>query len=128
MNPLQTLLQQTLLSTQHVSKAAIIRKRDGGIRARTPNFKITQEEFARIQAAFDSPTFGREHPLSLGGRNYQCIRVDDRAIYAKDGSTGIIIAMAKNSYVLSTYDVGMYPAVCAEATEKLAEYLREKGK
>ena len=44
------------------------------------------------------------------------------------GPSGVIVAQAKNSYVVSTFDVGMLPAVCAEATEKLAEYLREKGK
>lgn len=44
------------------------------------------------------------------------------------GTTGVIIAQAKNSYVFGSYDDGMYAAVCAEATEKLADYLREKGK
>lgn len=44
---------------------------------------MTPEEFAQIQAAFDSPKYGREYPLILWDITYQCVRVDSRAIYAK---------------------------------------------
>eukprot|EP00056_Hartaetosiga_gracilis_P017538 m.7583 g.7583 ORF g.7583 m.7583 type:complete len:56 (+) comp5836_c0_seq3:384-551(+) len=44
------------------------------------------------------------------------------------GMSGVIIAQTKGSFVVCLYEAGMYPAVCAEATEKLAEYLKEKGK
>ena len=61
--------------------------------------------------------------------NWNPVRLDDSSIYAKHpGKGGLVICKTAQFLVLSTYDDGMIPGVAVEATERLAEYFKSKGK
>eukprot|EP00056_Hartaetosiga_gracilis_P017539 m.7581 g.7581 ORF g.7581 m.7581 type:complete len:106 (+) comp5836_c0_seq3:115-432(+) len=81
---LEDALNKMLMSTESVSKAAILRKKDGQVRIQTPTFAMSKEEFNTIKAAFESPRVGRDNPIVLDGSKYLAVRVDKQAIYAKD--------------------------------------------
>eukprot|EP00049_Salpingoeca_infusionum_P007644 m.124169 g.124169 ORF g.124169 m.124169 type:complete len:129 (+) comp13770_c0_seq1:269-655(+) len=128
MNELQNLLDSAVLGTRQAKTGAIIRKKDSNIRALSPHFRITPSELSTIHRAFANPKQGRETPVLIHGKAYSCVRVDEHAIYAKDGDTGVIIVQTKSLIVLAEYDGTMFAAVCAEAVESLGSYLIAKGK
>lgn len=94
--------------------------------ARSPP-KVSDSEIRSISEAFKDANKAREAPLTLAGEKYEVIRADAVAIYARNGSSGVIIGRTASNFVLATYAPGMYPAICVEAVEKISEYFRQKG-
>ena len=126
---LRALLHNVLISTGHVAHAALIRRRDGNVRAKSPGFpRISADELEGILNAFKDQKRARETPLVVARRRYRCIRVDSAALYAKEGALGVIIAPTTKCLLIALYTKGMAPSICAEATEVLAAYLNGKRK
>ena len=46
----------------------------------------------------------------------------------KSGDGGFVAARTSTQILVALYTSNMYPAVCIEAVEKLAEYFKEKGR
>ncbi|XP_073191939.1 profilin-4 isoform X2 [Lepidochelys kempii] len=68
----------------------------------------------------------RREGLYFQEKQYKCVRADAYSIYLKNENRGLI-AVKTDSYILvATYSEGMYPSVCVEAIEKLADYFRDK--
>ncbi|KAJ3289575.1 Profilin-4 [Rhizoclosmatium sp. JEL0117] len=124
------LLQEALLSTHHVQHAAIIKRKDGSIKAKSPLFEITPMDYTKILIAFESPRDVRtgEAAITLMDMAYRAVRADNLSLYAKNDKSGIIVAKTHGHYIVSTYDGTMFASVCAEAVEKLADYFRKKNK
>ena len=84
-------------------------------------------EIKMISTSFKQIGDTRSSPFEIGDHKYRCVRADNFSICARDGKAGVIVARTSGSFIVAYYAAGMYPAVCAEAVEKLAEYFREKG-
>ncbi|KAJ3300692.1 Profilin-4 [Borealophlyctis nickersoniae] len=127
---MNALLQEALMATKHVNHAAIIRRKDGAIKAKSPQFTLNAADWQRIQFAFENPREVRmaETGISLMETPYRAVRADSLSVYAKNDKTGIIIARTANHYIVATYDANMFASVAAEAVEKLADYFRKKNK
>ncbi|KAI9208630.1 profilin [Polychytrium aggregatum] len=127
---MNALLQEALLSTKHINHAAIVRRKDGSIKAKSPQFVMTAQDLQKIVTAFDSPREVRtsENGITLMDMGYRAVRADTLSIYAKNDRSGVIICRTYNHYIIGTYDGSMYASVAAEAVEKLAEYFRKKNK
>eukprot|EP00048_Salpingoeca_helianthica_P017460 m.237342 g.237342 ORF g.237342 m.237342 type:complete len:137 (-) comp21069_c0_seq1:63-473(-) len=125
---LQQLLQETILVTGHVADCAVIRRKDGAVRAGTSGFKVSDAEVEGIRESFRDPAYAREHVLRVGEQQFNCVRADESAIYAKNGKAGVVIGQTTQYFVLATYSPNMFASICAEAAESLAEFLRDKGK
>lgn len=127
---MNTLLQEALIDTKHVGHAAIIRRKDGVIKAQSAHFNISYPEMQQIERAFDFPREARSNQFTVKVMSiyYRPIRVDDRAIYGKKDASGVIISRTKNFYLIGTFDSDMVASIAAEAVEKLAEYFRKKDK
>lgn len=78
--------------------------------------------------AFKNTQHTRETGLFFDNVMFKCVRSDSDAIYAKFEQRGLILVRTKLFLVVSTYSATMNPAVCVEATEKLADYFRQKTK
>ncbi|XP_012583074.1 PREDICTED: profilin-4 isoform X3 [Condylura cristata] len=74
-----------------------------------------------------NPLQARREGLYFKEKDYRCVRADDYSLYAKNENTGVVVVKTHLYLLVATYTEGMYPGVCVEATEKLAEYLRRKG-
>ncbi|KAJ3326336.1 Profilin-4 [Boothiomyces sp. JEL0866] len=127
---MNALLQEALIGTKHISHAAIIKKKDGSIKAKSPFFIISPQEIQRIETAFLNPgeIRGSDGVVTFMDNFYKPLKADSMSIYAKNDQSGIIISQTLHHYIIGTYDSTMYASVAAEAVEKLGEYFRKKEK
>ncbi|KAI8893759.1 profilin [Globomyces pollinis-pini] len=127
---MNALLQEALLGTKHISHAAIIKKKDGSIKAKSTHFVITPQEFTRIDNGFNNPSDIRQADafLSLMDNTFKAFRADSLSIYAKNEKDGLIISQTLSHYIIGLYDSNMYGSVAVEAIEKLGDYFRKKDK
>ncbi|EPZ35069.1 Profilin domain-containing protein [Rozella allomycis CSF55] len=122
-------IQDGLLSTQHVRNAAIIKRSDGLPKAKSAGFDIDLTDFDVVEYAFEHPKDIQDTGIRINDVVYTPVRLDSFSIYAKSvDKGGAIIARTDNYYIVSLYDNGMAPGIAVEATEKMAEYFRVKGK
>ncbi|XP_071390938.1 profilin-4 [Centroberyx affinis] len=89
---------------------------------------ISPQQAQLFTDSFKYTSTTREKGLHYQDRQYTCVRADHSSIYCKSVGHGLIIVKTLLYVLVATYNDNMYPSVCVEAVEKLAEYLREKGK
>ena len=59
------------------------------------------------------------------------MRSDKNSIYARAESGdegGVVIVKTNTLVIIATFANNMYPSICVEAVENLADYFRDKGK
>ncbi|XP_067400787.1 profilin-4 [Emydura macquarii macquarii] len=127
MNQISSLLNDCLIKTKHVEHAAIIKLKDGTVWASTTGFNLQPQSALLLSYAFCKNLLQvRREGLYFTEKHYKCVRADEGSIYLKNEDEGLI-AVKTNSYILvGTYSEDMYPSVCVEAVEKLADYFRDK--
>ena len=54
---------------------------------------------------------------------YFTLRADDRSIYGKNGSTGVVCVKTKQALLIGTFDENTQPGETAKIIEGLADYL-----
>nr|XP_055029241.1 profilin-4 [Misgurnus anguillicaudatus] len=128
MNPFPQLLENCLIDTKHVECAAIIVAKSGDITAASKNFTLSSEQAKVFVDAFKHVNITRQRGLGYKGKLYTCVRADRHSIYSKCEGSGLIVVRTALFVIVATYSKDMYPSICVEAVEKLAEYLREKDK
>ncbi|XP_025097151.1 profilin-4-like isoform X2 [Pomacea canaliculata] len=128
MSQLQNLLHDALIATENVQQCAIIRRKDNMVRASSVGFNPYQDQIQMLQDAFKNPPQTREEGLYFDDKQYKCVRADKNSIYAKCGKKGLILVKTLSLLLVATYTENMFPGVCVEAVEKLADYFKEKGK
>jgi len=128
MNQLQSLLQDSLIATGHVEHCAIIRRKDFSLRAISHGSSFSARDIEEAVMAFKHPTQTREDGLLFNGVKYKCVRADKFSIYSKKDDCGIILVKTATLVLVGVYNKDMYPSICVEAVEHLADYFREKGK
>ncbi|CAG5133847.1 unnamed protein product [Candidula unifasciata] len=127
MNQLSGLLQDALIATDHVHQCAIIRREDGSIRASSLGFNVYPDQVKVFLDAFRNPRQTREEGIYYDDKNYKCVRADADSIYAKCDKSGLVLVKTATMLVFATYKENMFPSVCVEAVEKLADYFKDKG-
>ncbi|KAM4772384.1 profilin-4 [Rhinophrynus dorsalis] len=126
MNPIQNLLYDSLIRTQHVEAAALIRIKEGVVFTSPPGFHVSPQEIQVVIDAFRDKGTIRKHGFNFQDKKFKCMRADKNSIYAKCDNEGIVLVKTKSNILLTSYREGMYPSVCVEASEKLGSYFREK--
>ncbi|GAB0185429.1 quinone oxidoreductase PIG3 [Grus japonensis] len=128
MNQLQALLNDSLIRTKHVENAAIIDIKERKLCASTFGFNVPPENALNLIDTFYKNLLQvRRGGLHFKEKYYKCVRADEHSIYLQNPDGGLIVVKTKTFILVATYRVGMYPSVCVEAVEKLADYFREKG-
>ncbi|XP_059143475.1 profilin-4-like isoform X2 [Physella acuta] len=128
MNQLSNLLQDALVSTDHVHQCAIVRRKDGNVRASSLGFNLYPDQVSLLLGAFKNPPQTREEGIYFDEKQYKCVRADKQSIYAKCNKRGLVLVKTVTLVIIATYTENMFPSVCVEAVEKLADYFKEKGK
>ncbi|XP_018975937.1 profilin-4 [Cyprinus carpio] len=126
MNPFPKLLLGCLIDTKHVESAAIFVAKTGDVTAAS-NFTVCPEQTQTFLDAFKQVNVTRQRGLAFRSKHYSCVRADKHSIYTKCEGHGLILVRTALYVIVATYSQSMYPSICVEAVEKLAEYLREKG-
>ncbi|XP_048047466.1 profilin-4 [Megalobrama amblycephala] len=127
LNPFPKLLEDCLISTKHVECAAILVAKTGEVTAAF-NFTVCPEQTHMFIDSFKHVNVTRQRGLNFKNKLYTCVRADNHSIYAKCEGHGLVLVRTALYVIVATYSQSMYPSICVEAVEKLAEYLREKGK
>ncbi|KAG1972588.1 profilin-4 [Pimephales promelas] len=153
MNPFSKLLEEGLINTKHVEGAVILVANTGDVTAAS-NFtvsllqvwafltdkqmlfeflslifvKVCPEQVQMLIDSFKHLDVTRQRGLHFRNKFYTCVRADKHSIYTKCEGHGLILVRTALYVIVATYSQSMYPSICVEAVEKLAEYLREKGK
>ncbi|KAE8605233.1 hypothetical protein XENTR_v10015039 [Xenopus tropicalis] len=83
MNQIQNLLYDSLIKTQHVEAAALIRIKEGAVFPSPPRFQVQPQIMKTIVDAFKNPSALRKEGLQLWDKSYHCVRADKNSIYAK---------------------------------------------
>lgn len=82
-NPWQTVIQTHLIGSGHVECAAVLRRKDGAVKATSLGFQPSRELLSAVTGAVKDPASAREHGVQFNGASYTCCRADQWAIYAK---------------------------------------------
>ncbi|XP_062302693.1 profilin-4 [Osmerus eperlanus] len=127
LNQFQIMINDCLIDTKHVENAAILVAKNGNVTAASARFQIVPQA-QMFTDAFKDLTATRERGFYFQEKSYTCVRADRSSIYCKCGVHGLILVRTTLYVIIATYNGSMYPSVCVEAVEKLAEYLKEKGK
>ncbi|KFP77858.1 Profilin-4 [Apaloderma vittatum] len=125
MNQLQALLNDSLIRTKHVENAALIDIREKKVCASTFGFNVPPEN--ALSLIYVNLLQVRRGGLDFKQKYYKCVRADEHSICLQNVYVGFIVVKTKTFILVASYKVGMYPSVCVEAVEKLADYFREKG-
>uniref|UniRef100_A0A674A4N3 Profilin n=1 Tax=Salmo trutta TaxID=8032 RepID=A0A674A4N3_SALTR len=124
MNQFQNLINDCLIDTKHVESAVILVAKTAAVTAASvlpPQAQIFIDSFKHM-------TLTREQGFYFQDKAYTCVRADRNSIYCKCGTHGLILVKTAHYVIVATYNESMYPSVCVEAVEKLAVYLKDKGK
>ncbi len=122
---MNSLLQESLLSSKNIAEAAIIK--DGIVKAKTRNFHLRDGELLAIENGFTGVKL-RETGFTVFGESYEVIRADSLAIYGKADKKGALCQRTKEYLLIATFDATMYASSAIEALERLADYFLSKDR
>ncbi|XP_034153258.1 profilin-4 isoform X2 [Esox lucius] len=128
MNQFHNLINDCLIDTKHVESAAILVAKTATVTAASARFQVLPSQAQMFVDAFKNTTLTRERGFHFQDKAYACVRADRNSIYCKYATRGLIMVKTALYIIVATYNDSMYPSVCVEAVEKLAVYLKEKGK
>eukprot|EP00158_Paraphelidium_tribonemae_P001773 Partr_v1_DN24792_c0_g1_i1_m37177 putative Binds to actin and affects the structure of the cytoskeleton. At high concentrations, profilin prevents the polymerization of actin, whereas it enhances it at low concentrations (By len=118
----QSYVDTNLVGTQKVQKAAI-HGLDGNVWATSAGLKFTPQEVQKLISGFKDAGPLRASGLHMAGVKYIVLRADDRSIYGKQGSGGIICVKTKAAVLIALYTEAVQPGEATKVVEQLADYL-----
>eukprot|EP01121_Diplochlamys_sp_Union-15-3_P014647 TRINITY_DN4699_c0_g1_i1.p1 TRINITY_DN4699_c0_g1~~TRINITY_DN4699_c0_g1_i1.p1 ORF type:complete len:127 (-),score=16.48 TRINITY_DN4699_c0_g1_i1:15-395(-) len=122
----QGYVDNNLVGTNLVSVGSIV-GHDGSVWATSPGFNVSADEVKKLLAGFTDPGPLRASGLFINGEKYLVLKADDRSIYGKKGTGGVVTVKTGQSILIGLYNEKIQPGQCANVVEKLADYLIENG-
>lgn len=122
----QSYVDVQLIGTKQVNQGAILAL-DGNTMAASAGLSISPEEGKALGDLFANPADASTNGIAAGGQRYSAVKADERSIYAKQGSSGIVLVNTGRVIVVAVYGEGQQPGGAANAAEKLADHLIENG-
>eukprot|EP00300_Choanocystis_sp_HF-7_P025331 c27111_g1_i1.p1 GENE.c27111_g1_i1~~c27111_g1_i1.p1 ORF type:complete len:148 (+),score=17.34 c27111_g1_i1:65-445(+) len=122
----QQYVDSNLKGSGFVREAAIVGF-NGAVWAKSAGMNPTAAEVTTIVSGFATPGNLAQNGIRVNGKKFMFISADDKVVKGKDKATGIHIVKTKQALIISYYDDKIQPGACANATEKIADYLREQG-
>ncbi|EFA83938.1 profilin I [Heterostelium album PN500] len=119
----QAYVDDQLIGTGQIAKAAILGGSDGSTWAIKPADFLKPGEGPALVALFKSPADVFSKGITIGGVKYMGIKGDPRSIYGKKGATGIVCVKTNQSIVVGYYNEMQQPGNAANVVEKLGDYL-----
>jgi len=100
---------------------------DGNTWATSAGFTVTPQEGAALAALFNTPQNAFTAGINIAGTKYLAVKADNRSIYGKKGTGGIVTVKSGQALIIGVYDDKLQPGNAANVAEKLADYLIEQG-
>ncbi|POY75839.1 hypothetical protein BMF94_0919 [Rhodotorula taiwanensis] len=118
----QTYVDSNLVGTGKISRAAILGQQ-GGVWAASSGYNLAADEQAFLTKVHANPESAQANGIRAAGEKYMCIRADDRSVYGKKGSSGIIVVKTKQGILVAEYVDPTQPGEATKIVEELADYL-----
>ncbi|ORZ37596.1 profilin-2 [Catenaria anguillulae PL171] len=118
----QTYVDSNLVGTKKIVKGAIF-GHDKSTWATSPDFAVQPTELEALLQAFRDPSGIRANGLRIANQKYIALKCDDRSIYAKLGSGGLVAVKTKQALLIGLYDQSTQPGEATKVVESLADYL-----
>jgi len=122
----QAYVDDQSVGTKNLSQGAIIGL-DGNAWAVSAGFGLKAGEGLALAGLFKNPANVFAAGITINAVKYLGIKGDDRSIYGKKGSGGIVTVKTGQSIVIGVYSEGQQPGNAANTVEKLGDYLIENG-
>jgi len=122
----QAYVDQSLVGTGHVDKAAIFNAEGNSVWASSPNFSVTPAEMQEVVGAYkdtSQPKKVQSTGLYIAGQKYIVIKADETSLYGKKGREGVVIVKTKQAILITHYPEAIQPGTAANTVEKLGAYL-----
>ncbi|KAI5853050.1 hypothetical protein DFP73DRAFT_534941 [Morchella snyderi] len=119
----QGYVDQSLLGTGKIDRAAIFSAAGDSVWAASPGFAVKPEEIQVLIKGFSDSAPLYEKGLYIGGEKNFVIKADDRSIYGKQGKEGICCVKTKQAILVAHYPDTVQPGEAAKTVEQLADYL-----
>ncbi|KAL1589224.1 hypothetical protein WHR41_02257 [Cladosporium halotolerans] len=128
----QAYVDQSLVATGNVDKAAIFNDAGNSVWATSSGFTVSPAEMQEVVNAYnDKGTDGVKQVQSTGlhiaGERFVVIKADERSIYGKKGREGVVIVKTTNAILVTHYPESVQPGAAANTVEQLADYLVNVG-
>eukprot|EP01132_Coremiostelium_polycephalum_P001951 gene1951-2387_t len=120
---MQNLIDEKLIRTNCVSKAAIIGSIGGNTLASIPNDFLNEGEGIDIVNVFENSI----DTITVGGIQYGILKAEERSIYAKNGFTSVSLVKTNQNIIIGFYDETKNPGSANNVVEKTAEYFLSHG-
>jgi len=122
----QAYVDTNMVKSGNITKGAIFGL-DGNKWAISPGYNVTPDEAKKIIAAFKNPADIRASGLFIASVKHIALKCDERSVYAKVGTGGIVCVKTGKCVLIGAYDEKVQPGAAANVVEKLADYLIEAG-
>ena len=118
----QQYVDSNLVGTGKVTKGAI-HGHNGALWATSKGFNVGTQEINDLFQAYTDPSGVRANGLHIGSVKHICIKADDRSVYGKKGTGGVVCVKTKQAILIGAYEDPIQPGECAKVVEALADYL-----
>merc|ERR1712070_1088238 len=128
----QAYVDQSLVGTGNLDKAAIFNNEGNSVWAATQGFTVSPQEMQEVVTAYKDPgTDGVKQVQSTGlhiaGDRFVVLKADERSIYGKKGREGVVIVKTTQAILVTHYPETVQPGAAANTVEQLADYLIKVG-
>ncbi|CAK9787021.1 putative actin monomer binding protein [Cutaneotrichosporon oleaginosum] len=122
----QSYVDDQLLATQKITKAAILGKQ-GGVWAASTGYNLSQAEQDFVtHTAFTDPDSVRANGITLGGFKFMTIQANTDEVIGRKGERGVFIIPTTQAILVAEYD-GTPAGDANLIVTKLADYLKSVG-
>jgi len=122
----QGYVDSNLVGTGKVSQAAILGQA-GGVWATSSGFNLSLDEQNAIINAYNDLSGTQANGVRAAGQKYFALRADERSIYGKKTTDGIVIVKTKQAILVAIYKAPLQAAETTPIVEGLADYLISVG-
>ncbi|GAA5992122.1 hypothetical protein JCM10908_001777 [Rhodotorula pacifica] len=122
----QTYVDSNLLGTGKITRAAILGQQ-GGVWATSAGYTLSNEEQQALTKVHNDPSSAQATGVTAAGQKFFCIRADERSVYGKKSSDGIIVVKTTQAVLVAEYGHPTQPGEATKIVEELADYLISVG-
>lgn len=112
-----------LVNSGYFDKAAIFSADGAGVWANSGNLTLQPGEINVIVAGFNDASQLQMSGFHIEGLKQFCIKADNRSIYGKHDSQGVMCIKTKQAIIIAHYPDGIQAGAAATVAEKMADYL-----
>jgi len=122
----QTYVDENLLGSAKVSKAAIIGLK-GGVWASSSGYTLSTQEQKDIVDGFSHPDKVQASGVRLAGQKFFALQANGDVIYGKKQADGCVIAKTNQAVLVTEYNAPIQATESTTTVLALADYLKSVG-